>query len=174
MGKSSAQRQREREAERQRGREAERQRGREAERQSDREAERQREGEPERGRDREEARKRGKEAKRQRGRERPGVEWEKERGEQTGEHRMHVLFLWRAWVAHDPAGRTVLTTALTPCRDHMPRRCASIATVIAGCKSPFEVSRSVEQMSLPIPPELWSDLKAEGLLPQDIPVPSSQ
>ena len=47
-----------------------------------------------------------------------------------------------------------------------------VSTVIAGCKSPGEVERSVKQMDLPIPPEFWTMLQAEGLLPAGIPVPA--
>lgn len=47
-----------------------------------------------------------------------------------------------------------------------------VTTVIAGMAAPHEVVRAVETMNVRIPPEFWTTLKSQGLLPAGIPVPS--
>lgn len=47
----------------------------------------------------------------------------------------------------------------------------SVASVIPGAIHPDQVRRNVENFSLPIPAGLWSDLKGEGLIARDAPVP---
>ena len=47
----------------------------------------------------------------------------------------------------------------------------AVASVVAGLASPVEVEDAVRNIAHPIPAGLWSDLKAEGLLRQDAPVP---
>jgi len=47
----------------------------------------------------------------------------------------------------------------------------AVASVIPGGKSPEEVRSNVELLNHPIPPKLWSELKAEGLLPSAMPTP---
>jgi D-threo-aldose 1-dehydrogenase len=47
----------------------------------------------------------------------------------------------------------------------------AVAAVIPGPNSPEHVRRNLEWVRAPIPPELWSDLKAEGLLRTDAPMP---
>lgn len=49
---------------------------------------------------------------------------------------------------------------------------SSVASVIPGASRPGQVLRNVEAFQLPIPSDLWSDLKAEGLLRRDAPVPA--
>jgi D-threo-aldose 1-dehydrogenase len=52
-----------------------------------------------------------------------------------------------------------------------PLHHSSVVSVIPGAQSVAEVRRNVEIMSATIPASLWSDLKAEGLLRPDAPVP---
>ncbi|MEE1821473.1 aldo/keto reductase [Streptomyces sp. BE20] len=47
----------------------------------------------------------------------------------------------------------------------------AVAGVLIGLRTPDEVTDAVEQYSQPIPHGLWQDLRAEGLLPGDVPVP---
>lgn len=48
----------------------------------------------------------------------------------------------------------------------------SVATVIPGARSAKHVQRNVEAMRTPIPADLWAELKQEGLLRADAPVPA--
>lgn len=47
----------------------------------------------------------------------------------------------------------------------------AVASVIPGGRSEEEIKSNLALMSRPIAPELWHELKAEGLLRQDAPVP---
>jgi D-threo-aldose 1-dehydrogenase len=46
-----------------------------------------------------------------------------------------------------------------------------IAAIVAGAVRPEEVERNVELMRTHIPGDLWAELKREGLLPEQAPVP---
>ena len=46
-----------------------------------------------------------------------------------------------------------------------------VASVIPGLDSPERVARTAALYDMPIPPALWSDLKAERLLRPDAPTP---
>ncbi len=48
---------------------------------------------------------------------------------------------------------------------------AAIASVLIGVRSAAEVTENHRFFSFAIPPELWAELRAEGLLPQACPVP---
>jgi D-threo-aldose 1-dehydrogenase len=48
----------------------------------------------------------------------------------------------------------------------------AVVTVLAGMGRPEEVRRNVETLKVSIPPALWADLKAEGLMRQEAPVPA--
>lgn len=48
----------------------------------------------------------------------------------------------------------------------------SVVSVIPGAKSPQEVAMNVATLNVAIPAGLWSDLRAEGLLRADAPVPA--
>ena len=48
----------------------------------------------------------------------------------------------------------------------------AVASVVLGAVSAEEVARNVASLARPIPARLWSDLKAEGLLAADAPVPA--
>ena len=47
----------------------------------------------------------------------------------------------------------------------------AVAAVIPGADAPGQVEQNVERMRHPIPADYWAELKAEGLLRQDAPVP---
>lgn len=68
-------------------------------------------------------------------------------------------------------------------RHHVPLKAAAIqfpaahpavATVLTGCRRASEVRENCAMFDLPIPSELWSQLKAEGLLDERAPVPSGR
>jgi D-threo-aldose 1-dehydrogenase len=47
----------------------------------------------------------------------------------------------------------------------------AVASVIPGVRTAAEVEENVRMFSHPIPPAFWSELLAEGLLPEDAPIP---
>jgi D-threo-aldose 1-dehydrogenase len=47
----------------------------------------------------------------------------------------------------------------------------AIASVVIGVATPEEVKQNAELMQVEIPPELWQDLKASGVLREDAPTP---
>jgi D-threo-aldose 1-dehydrogenase len=47
----------------------------------------------------------------------------------------------------------------------------AVTTVLVGARSPAELDEDLDLLALPIPADLWSELRAEGLLPEDAPVP---
>lgn len=47
-----------------------------------------------------------------------------------------------------------------------------VSTVLAGAKYPQKARENAEFMSAPVPSELWQELKGEGILPEDAPVPA--
>lgn len=49
----------------------------------------------------------------------------------------------------------------------------SVASVIPGASSPAQQARNVEWFQHPIPADLWAELKHEGLLRADVPVPGA-
>jgi D-threo-aldose 1-dehydrogenase len=67
------------------------------------------------------------------------------------------------------------------CRRHdVPLRAAAlqfplghpaVASVLTGARSPAEIEENVGLLDLPIPDQLWADLKGEGLLREDAPTP---
>jgi len=46
-----------------------------------------------------------------------------------------------------------------------------VATIIPGAIAPEQVEENIQRFRHPVPAQLWSDLKAEGLLPQSAPTP---
>ncbi|MCC6175873.1 MAG: aldo/keto reductase [Chloroflexi bacterium] len=48
----------------------------------------------------------------------------------------------------------------------------AVATVLTGARSVAELDQNVAFMQHPIPAALWQELKAEGLLPEEAPVPA--
>lgn len=47
----------------------------------------------------------------------------------------------------------------------------AVATVVIGCRSVAQLDESLEMFAIDIPPALWHELKAEGLLQADAPTP---
>jgi D-threo-aldose 1-dehydrogenase len=47
----------------------------------------------------------------------------------------------------------------------------AVQTVLTGCRSVDELKENVEAFETPIPPAVWEDLRAEGLLAAEVPVP---
>jgi D-threo-aldose 1-dehydrogenase len=50
----------------------------------------------------------------------------------------------------------------------------AVASAIPGARSAAEVEDNVRMVRLPIPSEVWRDMKDEGLIPREAPVPDSQ
>jgi D-threo-aldose 1-dehydrogenase len=48
---------------------------------------------------------------------------------------------------------------------------AAVACALTGARSPRELEENVRMFELPVPAQLWADLKTEGLLRADAPVP---
>lgn len=48
----------------------------------------------------------------------------------------------------------------------------AVATVLTGVRSVQEIEENERMFRFPIPPDLWAELRAEGLLPGDAPVPT--
>jgi D-threo-aldose 1-dehydrogenase len=66
-------------------------------------------------------------------------------------------------------------------RHHVPLRAAAIQfplghpavqTVVVGCRSVEQLEDSVRMFETEIPPALWEELKAERLLPDEVPTPA--
>jgi D-threo-aldose 1-dehydrogenase len=55
---------------------------------------------------------------------------------------------------------------------HFPLGHEAVASVVLGGVNPSEVKRNIDSLSRKVPAALWSDLKAEGLLAQSVPVPA--
>jgi D-threo-aldose 1-dehydrogenase len=49
----------------------------------------------------------------------------------------------------------------------------SVAAIVAGAVRPAEVEENLDSITRPIPPDLWPELKAEGLVKAGCPVPTS-
>lgn len=62
-------------------------------------------------------------------------------------------------------------TALTAAALRFPLAHPAVVSIIPGARNPAEIRQAVEMVSAEIPPALWTDLKAEGLLRPDAPVP---
>ncbi len=62
-------------------------------------------------------------------------------------------------------------TPLASAAMQFPLAHPSVATVIPGAFAPEQVRENRERFQRPIPADLWSELKAEGLLRQDAPTP---
>jgi len=54
-----------------------------------------------------------------------------------------------------------------------PMHHPAVRTVIPGAMAPAEVAASVAVFGAAIPAALWADLKAEGLIRDDAPVPAA-
>jgi D-threo-aldose 1-dehydrogenase len=91
-----------------------------------------------------------------------------------------------AWYNYDPAPPEILERVrrvqavcerhgvrLIEAALHFPLAHPAITTAILGAKRPAEARSAAELLSASIPPALWAELKAEGLLRADAPVPAS-
>lgn len=87
--------------------------------------------------------------------------------------------------ASAPTGIVARVTALhTICAAHgvplaaaalqFPLAHPAVVSVVAGMASQAEVTENIERFAAPIPHALWDDLKTQGLLPADAPVPGLQ
>ncbi|HEV2032802.1 MAG TPA: aldo/keto reductase [Candidatus Dormibacteraeota bacterium] len=47
----------------------------------------------------------------------------------------------------------------------------AVNTVVVGCRSTSQLEESIRMFETEIPPALWEELKAEGLLPEEVPTP---
>ncbi|MGW6059551.1 aldo/keto reductase [Streptomyces sp. NPDC055189] len=63
-------------------------------------------------------------------------------------------------------GTTLRAAALA-----FPRAHPAVATVLVGARSPHEVRDAAAQFASAIPADFWKEVRAEGLLPADAPVP---
>jgi len=54
---------------------------------------------------------------------------------------------------------------------HFPLGHPAVASLVMGAVSPAEVANQIAELDSPVPAALWADLKAEGLLGQDVPTP---
>lgn len=89
-----------------------------------------------------------------------------------------------AWYNYDPAPKAILERVArieAVCKRHkvklaeaalrFPMHHKNVVSVVPGGISPREVALNVATLDAKIPKALWKDLKAEGLLRQDAPVP---
>lgn len=56
---------------------------------------------------------------------------------------------------------------------HFPYGHEAVASVLSGARSPAEVRDAATLLQLPLPTALWTDLRTEGLLPPELPVPEA-
>jgi D-threo-aldose 1-dehydrogenase len=83
---------------------------------------------------------------------------------------------------YSPAGRPFIEKAIridAVCRRYnVPIKAAAlqfpiaepvVAAILCGARSAAEIQENVDMFQLPIPPDLWRELKAEGLLPEQAP-----
>ena len=47
----------------------------------------------------------------------------------------------------------------------------AVAAVVVGCRSTAQLDESLEMFEVKIPPAMWQELKADGLLQEDVPTP---
>jgi D-threo-aldose 1-dehydrogenase len=89
-----------------------------------------------------------------------------------------------AWYNYDPAPKAILERVAkieAVCKRHkvklaqaalrFPMHHKNVVSVVPGGVSPREVALNVATLEAKIPKALWKDLKAEGLLHKDAPVP---
>lgn len=55
---------------------------------------------------------------------------------------------------------------------HFPLGHPAVASLVMGAVSPAEVADQIAELNSPVPAALWAELKAEGLLGADVPVPA--
>jgi D-threo-aldose 1-dehydrogenase len=47
----------------------------------------------------------------------------------------------------------------------------AVRCILVGARSTSELDEDLDLLATPVPPDLWEELRAEGLLPEDVPVP---
>ena len=47
----------------------------------------------------------------------------------------------------------------------------AVAAVVVGCRSTAQLDESLEMFEVKTPPAMWQELKADGLLQEDVPTP---
>ncbi|PZN96626.1 MAG: pyridoxal 4-dehydrogenase [Hyphomicrobiales bacterium] len=57
---------------------------------------------------------------------------------------------------------------------HFPLGHPAVASLVMGAVSPTEVEDQIAELSQPVPAALWAELKANGLLGADVPVPADR
>ena len=60
---------------------------------------------------------------------------------------------------------------LTSAALQFPLAHPAVRCILVGARSPAELDDDLDLLAAPIPPDLWAELKAEGLLPEEVPVP---
>ena len=55
---------------------------------------------------------------------------------------------------------------------HFPLGHPAVSSLVMGAVSPQEVAEQVAEIAAPVPAALWQELKSEGLLAADVPVPA--
>jgi D-threo-aldose 1-dehydrogenase len=55
---------------------------------------------------------------------------------------------------------------------HFPLGHQAVASLVMGAVSPAEVEDQIAELATPVPAALWAELKAQGLLGPDVPVPA--
>ena len=60
---------------------------------------------------------------------------------------------------------------LTAAALQFPLAHPAVRCILVGPRSTAELDDDLDLLAVPIPPDLWAELRAEGLLPEDVPVP---
>jgi D-threo-aldose 1-dehydrogenase len=55
---------------------------------------------------------------------------------------------------------------------HFPSGHQAVSSLVMGAVAPEEVAAQVADLAAPVPAALWAELKAEGLLGAEVPVPA--
>jgi D-threo-aldose 1-dehydrogenase len=80
----------------------------------------------------------------------------------------------REWVERARAVERVCErhgVRLTAAALQFPLAHPAVTSILIGPRSPVELDEDLDFLATPISPDLWAELRAEGLLPEDAPVP---
>src|ERR1700674_2230955 len=64
--------------------------------------------------------------------------------------------------------------AVKAAAEQFPLGHPAVECVVVGCRSVAQLDESLAMFELDIPPDMWRDLKAEGLLPAEAPTPATR
>ena len=78
---------------------------------------------------------------------------------------------WRRWRGSRTSASATASRSRRP-RLQFPLGHPAVASVIPGASSPAQLERNVATFTHPIPADLWAELKQEGLIREDAPVPA--